>query len=75
MAAAVLTCSQAERAISRDLDGLLSRRERSRLGGHIRGCGECASFVDFQRRRRRTLRMLRLVPAPISLQVFRVGGV
>jgi Putative zinc-finger len=73
--AADLTCSQAERAISRDLDGALPRRERRRLRAHVRGCGECSSFADFQRRRRLAFRKLRLVAVPISLQVFRFGGV
>jgi anti-sigma factor RsiW len=73
--AADLTCPEAERAISRDLDGLLSRRERYRLGAHVRGCAECATFVELQRRRRRALRELRLVPVPLSLQVFPLSGV
>jgi anti-sigma factor RsiW len=73
--AADLTCSQAEWAISRDLDGLLSRRGRRRLRAHVRGCDECAGFVHFQHRRRAALRRLRLVAVPISLQVFRLSGV
>jgi anti-sigma factor RsiW len=73
--AADLTCSQAERAISRELDGLLTRHERRRLRAHVRGCDECSSCLDFHRRRRLAFRKLRLVPVPISLQVFRFGGV
>jgi anti-sigma factor RsiW len=67
-------CSHAERAISRDLDGMLPRRERRRLRSHLRGCDGCASFVRFQRRRRAVLKRLRLIPLPISLQVFRTTG-
>jgi anti-sigma factor RsiW len=72
--AAQLTCSEAERAISRDLDGMLSRRGRRRLRAHLRGCHECAGFARFQRERRAALRTLRLVPVPISLQVFGLSG-
>jgi anti-sigma factor RsiW len=75
MAAAGLTCSEAERAISRDLDGLLSRHERRRLRAHLGGCEACASFVRLQRSHRAALRRLRLVAVPISLQVFRFSGV
>jgi hypothetical protein len=75
MAAAGLTCSQSERAISRDLDSLLSRRERRALRAHVCGCDECSSFLEFQHRRRLALRTLRLVQVPISLQVFRLSGV
>jgi len=65
-------CGPAVRAISRDLDGRLPRLERRRLRAHLRECEECASFVCFQRERRKALRRLRLVEVPASLQVCRV---
>jgi anti-sigma factor RsiW len=60
-----------EPAISRDLDGLLSWRERRALHAHLRRCAECAEFAAFQHERRAALRGLRLVPVPESLQTFR----
>jgi hypothetical protein len=73
--AASFSCPQAELAISCELDGLLSRRERRELSMHVRGCGACTSFRIFVRDQRRALRVLRIVPVPRSLQVFRLSGV
>jgi len=61
----------AEPAISRDLDGLLSWRERRRLHAHLRHCQVCAEFARFQRRRRAALLELRRVQVPESIGVFR----
>ena len=44
-----LTCDEAERALSRKLDGRLPRREARRLKVHLRECPECARF-DMRRR-------------------------
>jgi anti-sigma factor RsiW len=73
--AAHQACPFAERAISRNLDGLLSRRERRRLGAHLRTCEPCTDFARFQHRQSAALRKLRFVPVPPSLQVFRPHGV
>lgn len=66
----MLTCEQAERAFSRELDGLLSRTERKRLRQHLASCTECAEFALFQRRNRVALRSLagsnRVAFAPIA---------
>jgi len=67
-------CIPAGRAISRDLDGRLSWRERRRLRQHLRSCHGCASVARLQREQRAVLRSLRLVAVPISLQVFRPAG-
>jgi anti-sigma factor RsiW len=67
-------CIRAGRAISRDLDGRLSWRERRRLRAHLRGCEGCASFARFQQEQGAALRSLRLIAVPISLQVFRPTG-
>jgi hypothetical protein len=64
-------CLHEEPAISRDLDRLLSWRERRRLHAHLRGCDCCADFARFQRGRRAALRDLRLVAIPESLREFR----
>jgi len=64
----------AEPAISRDLDGLLSWRERRRLHAHLRHCEACADFARFQRRRHAALVELRRVPVPESIGAFRPGA-
>jgi anti-sigma factor RsiW len=61
----------AEPAISRDLDGRLSWRERRRLHAHLRRCADCADFARFQRRLRAALRELRRVDVPESIQAFK----
>jgi anti-sigma factor RsiW len=67
-------CLHERLAISRDLDGRLSWRERRRLRAHLRACEGCANFDRFQREQRAALRSLRLIAVPISLQVFRPAG-
>ena len=68
-----LTCGEAEFAISRQLDGRLSRQERAQLRAHLRECRECAAFARRQRAQRGALRSLVLVPVPGSLGSF-FGG-
>jgi RNA polymerase sigma factor (sigma-70 family) len=65
-----LTCHQAERAISRRLDGLLGRAERKQLRSHLRECIDCARFAHSQRTQRTALRALVNVPLPASLASF-----
>jgi RNA polymerase sigma factor (sigma-70 family) len=65
-----LTCHQAERAISRRLDGLLGRAERKQLRIHLRECDDCARFASRQRTQRTALRALVKVPLPASLASF-----
>jgi RNA polymerase sigma factor (sigma-70 family) len=62
-----LTCGEAERAISRDIDGRLSRREKSALRGHLRACTECQRFARSQRAQRRAIKALCAIPLPTSL--------
>jgi RNA polymerase sigma-70 factor, ECF subfamily len=59
-----LTCSQAERALSRQLDGQLSRPERKRLKAHLRSCPECARFEQAQETHRAALRSYAFVAPP-----------
>src|SRR5205807_6342027 len=59
-----LTCGEAELAISRQLDGRLSRRQRGALRAHLRECKECAAFARRQRAQRSALRSLAAVPIP-----------
>lgn len=65
-----LTCDQAERAISRQLDGLLSRSERKLLRAHLCSCAECEEFQQSQRRQRVALHSYGLVPVPRRLGIF-----
>ena len=69
-----LTCGEAEFAISRQLDGRLSRQERGQLRAHLRECSECASFARRQRAQRGALKSLALIPVPGSLGSFFGGG-
>src|SRR3954467_267935 len=69
-----LTCGEAEFAISRQLDGRLSRQERGQLRAHLRECPECASFARRQRAQRGALKSLALVPVPSSLMSLFGGG-
>ena len=60
-----LTCFEAELAVSRAADGRLGRKEKRRLRGHVEECPDCARFVRAQKRSRRALRGLALVPIPV----------
>jgi RNA polymerase sigma factor (sigma-70 family) len=65
-----LSCHEAERAISRQIDGALSRPERGALRAHLRECEECARFARSQRAQRSAWKALGLVPLPASLESF-----
>src|ERR671923_1922465 len=69
-----LTCGEAEFAISRQLDGRLTRQERGQLRAHLRECAECSRFARRQRAQRGALKSLALVPVPGSLGSFFGGG-
>jgi RNA polymerase sigma-70 factor (ECF subfamily) len=62
-----LTCAQAELAISRDLDGLLSAADYAALSAHLRRCGLCAELARTQRAQRAAIRALAAIPLPDSL--------
>jgi RNA polymerase sigma-70 factor (ECF subfamily) len=51
-----LTCGDAELALSKQLDGNLSRAERSQLRAHLRECPDCATLARRQRAQRAALR-------------------
>src|SRR5687767_275840 len=73
-----LTCGEAERVLSLELDGRLPKDERPKLRAHLRECAECASVARRQRARRAALRSLGPLPLPASLAswggVVAVGG-
>src|SRR4029077_4647395 len=62
-----LTCSEAERAISRQLDGRLGRSEKGALRAHLRASQECSTLARRMRAQRSALRAFALVPLPTSL--------
>ena len=62
-----LTCTEAQLAISRAVDDRLGRKERRRLREHLAECPDCARFASVQKRHRRALKGLMLVPVPLSL--------
>jgi hypothetical protein len=69
-----LTCGEAERAISRQLDGALPRSERGPLRAHLRECPECASLARRLRAQRKAIRSLALLPLPASLKLGKLAG-
>ncbi len=73
----ILTCIQAEEAISRQLDGALPRGERGLLRAHLRACPECAKLARRMRAQRGAMRSLALaLPLPFSLSLRKLldGG-
>lgn len=69
-----LSCVEAEQAISRQLDGLLTRPERGALRAHLRQCDQCAQLARRLRAQRGALRSLALVPLPSSIASVPIGG-
>lgn len=69
-----LTCHEAERAVSRQLDGLLPRSERASLRQHLRECEDCSDFARSQDSQRTALRRYAMVPLPSSLASFFTAG-
>ena len=67
----VVTCQNAELALSKSLDGRLSRKERRRLDEHLADCPDCARLAAAQQRRRRAFKGLALLPLPIGLALFK----
>src|SRR5919109_4357617 len=57
-----LTCHEAEVAISRQLDGRLTRADRGPLRAHLRECSDCATFARSQRAQRAAWRGLGAMP-------------
>jgi RNA polymerase sigma factor (sigma-70 family) len=69
-----ITCHEAELAISRQLDGRLSRAEKGALRAHLRECSDCSGFARSQRAQRGALRSLGAIPLPGSLVGLFGGG-
>jgi RNA polymerase sigma factor (sigma-70 family) len=69
-----ITCSEAERALSRRLDGELPRGERGVLRAHLRECEECSTLARRFRAQRSVFKGLVVLPLPSSLASFSGGG-
>ncbi len=69
-----LTCEEAERGLSLQLDGLLPRGERGLLRAHLRECPECARLARGMRAQRGAMKSLALLPIPSSLAWMSHGG-
>lgn len=69
-----LTCTQAELAISRQLDHRLPGSEKPSLRAHLRECADCSALARKQRARRAALRGLTAIPLPPSLASLFGGG-
>jgi RNA polymerase sigma factor (sigma-70 family) len=69
-----LSCGEAERVLSLQLDGRLPKDERPGLRAHLRECAECASLARRQRARRAALRSLGPLPLPASLASWGGGA-
>jgi RNA polymerase sigma-70 factor (ECF subfamily) len=62
-----LSCSEAEAALSLQLDGRLSRTEAGLLRSHLRACETCRRLARSQRAQRKGVRALAAVPLPPGL--------
>jgi RNA polymerase sigma factor (sigma-70 family) len=69
-----LSCSQAEAALSLQLDGHLDRAEATLLRSHLRACETCRLLARRQRAQRKGVRALALVPVPSGLSSWLGAG-
>jgi RNA polymerase sigma factor (sigma-70 family) len=70
-----ITCEEAERAISRQLDRALPRGERGPLRAHLRACPECAALARRMRAARgRMSSLAAALPLPASLSLWKLLG-
>ena len=67
----LVTCQNAELAMSKQLDGRLGRKERRRLDEHLAECPDCARLAETQKRQRRAFKGLAVLPLPIGLALFK----
>ena len=67
----LVTCQSAELAMSKQLDGRLSRKEKRRLDDHLAECSDCARLAQTHSRQRRAFKGLAVLPLPIGLALFK----
>ena len=70
MAQRLLTCRETQRAISRDLDGLLDDLGQHTLRAYLRACDQCAHLARSQRAQQSALCALADVSLPNALASF-----
>src|SRR5439155_3608439 len=68
-----LTCGEAELAISKQVDGELSRAEKGQLRAHLRECKSCSVLARRLRAQRSAWKALGAIPLPGTLGAF-FGG-
>jgi RNA polymerase sigma factor (sigma-70 family) len=69
------TCSQAEEALSLQLDGRLARSDAGQLRAHLRECEACRHLARRQRAQRKGFKAFAVLPLPPSLlSAFAHGG-
>lgn len=69
-----LSCSQAESALSLQLDGCIDRSDAALLRSHLRACAACRLLARRQRAQRKGVRALALVPVPPGLSSWLGAG-
>jgi len=69
-----LTCSQAEAALSLQMDGELPRSDAGQLRAHLRECETCRRLAKSQRAQRKGFKALAAMPLPPSLASAFGGG-
>lgn len=69
-----LSCSEAEAALSLQLDGRLSRSGAASLRSHLRSCETCRRLARRQRAQRKGVKALAVVPLPSGLASLFGGG-
>jgi RNA polymerase sigma factor (sigma-70 family) len=67
----LVTCQSAELAISKRIDGRLSRKERRRLESHLAECAPCTRLAETQTRQRKAFKGLAVLPIPVGLALFK----
>jgi hypothetical protein len=67
----LVTCQNAELAISQRLDKRLSRKESRRLDEHLAECDACTRLAATQARQRRAFKGLAVLPLPVGLMLFK----
>jgi RNA polymerase sigma factor (sigma-70 family) len=69
-----LTCAEAERATSLQLDAALPRAERGPLRAHLRACPDCATLARRLRAQRTAIKSLALIPVPATLTLRKLAS-
>jgi RNA polymerase sigma factor (sigma-70 family) len=69
-----LSCSEAEAALSLQLDGCLDRAGAALLRSHLRACETCRLLARRQRAQRKSVKALAVVPLPPGLASLFGGG-